>query len=311
MLERLYGPVPLTYGGEEVYFLHPPFWHDAVGLIGDFFVGEEFVAGVAQLDGVVYERADLEAAGQLSANLVTGGLAAHEVVDGETFFWEHCDVRVFHPYGEALDATGFGGDFSPPWTVLPDRYIHARNGKVYAWVDGAREEEFEVCLAAEGPNAAMITPAAEYGKVWIAWGETGRFYLYDWIAKETIGSPRYVEPFEFGFFSAYLGVFVTVQREPLVDRVVVWAQEPKPETIAGPTLLDDAVAGRIIRARVVVTGEYLSERCAGLVVDWSTTVGTVLDPATVTDATGVADTRIRIAPGEVAGLVDVTAEVRL
>lgn len=288
MLELLAGPFPVTVAGEPAfYFPIPPFWHDAVGLVGTIQLADLSYPGcVVQIDGVGSIRCTA-GVGSMGANIASGGLSTRF---GNNFY-EQCDLRVFQPRGDVLDLDGFG-DFPLSATVLADRYIYARAGNLYAWANGGAVVEAALVDWHIASGDGVITPSRRGNEVFVCFAE-GTIVPYNYALREVSGPVRYIEPCLYCFFSARLGVFVAVHWDDDAYVVKIWADEVRPAVVSEPELVAAPTKGAVITARAQVLGDQ-DEACAGVTVAWSSSLGAIIDERTATDAAGYAETRIAL-----------------
>lgn len=201
---------------------------------------------------------------------------------------------------------GWGG-----FVDLADRVLWFWNGKIRTGVRNviAGTDEAAIWLGGAGP----LIPADLGAKsLWYAVDTaSGRVALYDAIAKAEIvaGRTGFGSAVGAAAYSRKHGLFFVVRRDsgrsPPVDQLYVYANEPVAASVSAPTLSGSPLRGRTYTASARVLGD-LGEPCAGRVVVFTATHGSVVTAGVETDATGWARTTYR-APLAATGGVGITA----
>lgn len=306
-LEQLQAPVAITFGDAPVHFLNQrALWHDALGFVGSIYPGTGLHGVVVQLDGVASLRNSKPISGTTTHNLETGGLACFDSI-GQAFHLD-VDMRILRPRGAGTTATVA----RKPWTPVDGRYLRARNGKLYAWDGAASSDEVEATLAAGIVGDGWISPGRGGRTIFVGFGD-GSIRLYDLVAHEVIGNVRRlgVACVYVGYAPA-LGVFVSVHRDveaPYTDRIAVWADEVRPDSIADPEEVTALRAGFVATLRTRVLGAD-NDPVEGILVDWSIEEpATMIDAQSMTDADGYAAARAYVLAGD-GGTVTAAVEVK-
>lgn len=309
MLKQLAGPFPLIDPMDDDAPVAPGTrfgWHDSVGFITTAVVQGINRGVLVNLDGSVYARNSFGIEGWIGQDLPSGGLC---VVNGTGLF-PKLNLRMLRGEGTYVTSPTLGG-FN--WNLASDRYVRAFQQKVLTY---DAEGDASVVEYDFDPGSSILTntglcsPSPRQGTCFFAFPD-GYVAEYDLVAKEAVGTGfRRILANKAAFYSPHLGVFVAIHQEADSSYAVrVWADEEQPSTLSAPTALDDVFPGRVTRWRTRATGSE-GRACAGEVVEWASSFGTVLDPTSTTDADGYATTRVMLAPDLAAATDLVTVQLR-
>lgn len=297
-LELLAGPIDVTHKGASAYMLtRRAMWADGVGIVGALqSSGIGLVPCVViGLDGVARERnGRMGLWGGLTHNLDQRRLAMWDSANQ----YEVVDSYIFDSVEAGTALTQIGA----PWTVLPDRWISAYQGKVRTVPRQSNDvpvDEFALPVNLGG-SFAWITPARKAGRVMIG-GPAGLAYEYDYLAKQLVGYRRHfgMTCLDGVFYSAALGIWITLSQAsgPTRTQMRIWADEVAPASLSAPAAQASVVRGAAIEMRARLLGAH-SDPCVGMPINWSVSAGPgSVDPAqSLTDADGYASTALLLPP---------------
>jgi len=204
-----------------------------------------------------------------------------------------------------------------PYIRLEDRRLFMSGFDIYANVDGVETLEYTL------PFQGKLRPGRSQTDVFAESGSTQEeavccFYNTELKVRDSIlfhiaaieGSNtlgvRYVPEYQ---------VIVSIHQltpttPPHQIQIRVWSLEVAPTVLSDITVVGGTIhAGQIATFQVTLTGAQ-NEPCIGELIDWAVTgIGTVLDVQSVTDATGMAETRVLFGVTE-SGECVVTASVK-
>lgn len=191
--------------------------------------------------------------------------------------------------------------------ALPDRIVRFQAGRVYTGAYGALPGTIEKALSNQstaGTNGAMLPAEARVPceRWWCAAPGDGRLRLYNTTSKLEERAVRVPSGFTAIGYSRKHDIFAVVRGSAGSYVLDVYANEPVAASMSAPALAPSARRGALSKASVTVLGAD-GEPCAGRVVTFAVTAGSVDPQAVETNASGVASTTYRAPSPAVAGVV--------
>lgn len=262
-----------------------------VGLYSDAFSGLFVVSNagslyLVRLDGKAFRVSWMPGGAQS-----WGGLGYHRERDRAmlvTFYGAIAPVEL--PSTNNVEPWSADSMGSYSFVVLPDRKLRYMSGRVYTGPIDGPMNTVETTIRGDGVSFGIICPATfkPCRTWWCMDAATGWCDLYDSDDKVVLRSAR-IAPFRVGGYSPKHDLFVTLSD---TYELSVYVNQPHPASLSLPAFDPPPRLGAVSKLSVIVRGAD-DEPCAGVVVQFAVTAGSLVTDVAETDLTGKAEVTYR------------------